>query len=132
MPIESVSFGQRPYGYDPKKGAFTPEQAKKDFRPGIYDPAAQERAARRKKKIVKGIATATVIGGSILGIALFLTKGKGIEKIKNLVKGSKVETWGKAAAEKMSKINTAAQDKFKNLMQAVLKWSASHKKVIHK
>lgn len=97
MSINSVSFGQaantRPYGYDPKKKEFTAEQAMKDFKPGIYDPEAQERAKNRKKKIVK-----TVIGlAALTAGALFLFKtnkgkellSKGKELLSKLFKGSK-------------------------------------------
>lgn len=82
----SAVYGPRPYGYDPKKGCFTPEQAKKDFRPGIYDPEARERTNKVKKGlVVAGVATLAA------AVGLFLTKGKGIEKIKNLFKPENIE-----------------------------------------
>ena len=72
MSIDAVGFGQanfRPYGFDPEKGMFTPEQAKKDFRPGIYDPEAREKV-ERNKKIITGILAV----GVVVATALFLKK----------------------------------------------------------
>lgn len=90
MSINAVSFGQRPYGYDPKKGEFTPEQAKKDFKPGIIDPHAQEKIEKRKKQLVNGIIGIGLIGGTILASVL-LTRGKGLDKIKDLYNSVKGE-----------------------------------------
>ncbi len=112
MSISAVSFGQRPYGYDPKKGEFTREQAMKDFKPGIYDPAARERAAKRKKNIVTGL----IVTAGITGIALFLTKGKGIDKIKKLYNGVK----GEGIADTLKNIKNKGGEKIKNAGEYVV------------
>ncbi len=83
MSVNSVNFGTsqaaRPYGYDPEKGRYTPEQAKKDFKPGIYNPKQQEEVAKRTNNILKAILTLGVVAAG----ALFLFKtNKGKELLK--------------------------------------------------
>lgn len=112
MAVNCVGFGQsanvRPYGYDPKKGEFTPEQAKKDFKPGIYDPEAREKVEQRKKNIKKAIL---VTAGLVIaaGTVWFFTKGKGVEKLKklwNTIKGKFSKTEEVVEKVKKTKVKT--------------------------
>jgi hypothetical protein len=107
--VNGVSFGQRPYGFDPKKGNVTREQCIRDFKPGIYDPEAVERKNKFKTNVaftLAGLSTAALLGfvlrkpiGKVFTKATefvkpFLTKGltkgkdlitKGTEFVKPIV-----------------------------------------------
>lgn len=62
MAVNSVNFGAtRPYGYNPKTHQFDPEQAKKDFKPGLFDPEAQKRSANRRVKVATGLLAGTAL-----------------------------------------------------------------------
>lgn len=70
MAVNSVNFGtSRPYGYNPKTHRFDPEQAKRDFKPGIFDPEAQKRNADRRAKVAK-----VLLGLSALAAAVVFRK----------------------------------------------------------
>jgi len=100
MAVNSVNFGQRPYGYDPKQGRYTSEQAKKDFKPGVYDPDSR-RAQHTAAKVTVGlIGGAALIGAGIIfrkPIAAAALKGlqwaapyakKALDTCKTLGKGA--------------------------------------------
>jgi hypothetical protein len=128
MVVNSVSFGQRPYGYDPKKGRVTPEQCKRDFKPGIYDPADREKRneIRKKAKIaatIAGLSTAAVLGFVFrkpIGKAL----NKGLDVVKpfiqeGLTKGKELVAKG---AELVKPTITKATKAVKDLGSKISKY----------
>ncbi len=71
-PQYNTSFGQR-----------SQYNGIEDFKPGLIDPQAEEKARKRKRNVL------TVIGlGIAAGVVWFFTKGKGKGLIKDLIKGS--------------------------------------------
>ena len=115
MSINAVSFAQRPYGYDPERGEFTPEQAKKDFRPGIIPEKKESHAVRNT---VLTIGTIAAIAGSVY----FLTTGKGIEKIQKFFEGVKGENFTETLKNIKDKGVAVAQNAWKAVTEG---WKAA-------
>lgn len=102
MTVNSVNFGNRPYGYNPKTGQFDPEQAKRDFKPGLImpDEDIRRRNAARRAAVATGLLGISSIAAAIvfrkpIGRAIGKVAGKVIDFAKPVAKKG-LEYAGKA------------------------------------
>lgn len=101
------------YGYYPQSTTFAGKRSEyrgsEDFQPGLIDPQAEEKAAKRKANILKAIGAVVVAAGAYV----FLKKtsmGKNLlQKLKDLFKGSSKVAGNKTTVATSAAEETAAQ-----------------------
>lgn len=94
------------YGYYPQATTFTGKKHEyrgtEDFKPGLYDPQAEEKAQKRKKNLLKAAGLLVLAGGAYL----FLKKTNMGKKLWNSIK----ELFTKGGKKAAEDVKTTADD----------------------